>query len=212
MVLWFNMRVDYPYLHIGRAGDIQDAGDRKLYRFLEILPGLSAWLTLVLIVILSFLAPFFMALFIIAFDVYWLLKTVYLSLHLRVAYNRLRINSKINWLERLSQLSIINYQLSGLRSWQDIYHIIFLPLYKESYEIVSTSLEGLLKTNYPKSKMVVVLCWEERGGDETRQVVEAVERKYKNEFLEFLSVAHPVGLSDEIPGKGSNTAYAAQDV
>src|SRR3989344_7663223 len=160
----------YQYLHIGRAGDIQDAGDRKLYHFLEILPGLSAWLTLILIVVLSFLTPFYMALFIIAFDVYWLLKTVYLSLHLRVAYNRLRINSKINWLERLSQLSIINYQLSGLRSWQDIYHIIFLPLYKESYEIVSTSLEGLLKTNYPKSKMAVVLCWEERGGDETRQV------------------------------------------
>src|SRR3989344_3869762 len=111
MVLWFNMRVDYPYLHIGRAGDIQDAGDRKLYRFLEILPGLSAWLTLVLIVILSFLAPFFMALFIIAFDIYWLIKTVYLSLHLRVAYNKLRENSKISWLDKLNTLPPSSYQI-----------------------------------------------------------------------------------------------------
>jgi len=212
------MRVDYPYLHIGRAGDIQDAGDRKLYRFLEILPGLSAWLTLVLIVILSFLAPFFMALFIIAFDIYWLIKTVYLSLHLRVAYNKLRENSKISWLDKLNTLPPSSYQILNtkyniqIKSWQDIYQIIFLPLYKESYEIVSASLEGLLETNYPKSKMLIVLCWEERGGDETRQVAEAIERKYKNEFLEFMSVMHPAGLPNEIPGKGSNTTYAANVV
>ena len=99
--MWFNMRVDYPYIHVGQAGDIKDAGDRKLYRFLEILPGLSAWLTLILIIILSFLTPFYMALFIIAFDIYWLIKTVYFSLHLRAAYGKLRANIKVNWLERL---------------------------------------------------------------------------------------------------------------
>jgi len=211
-IIWFNVRVDYSYLHTGRAGDVWDIGDRKLYRFLEILPGLSAWLTLVLMVILSFLTPFFMALFIIAFDIYWLVKTVYLSLHLRVAYNKLRVNMKINWLERLNTLDASSYTLHGLKSWQDIYHIIFLPLYKEGYEIVSASLEGLLKTNYPKPKMIIVLCWEERGGDEARQVAEAIELKYKNDFLEFISVMHPAGLPDEIPGKGSNTAYGAKTI
>src|SRR3989344_5044550 len=202
----------YAYLHVGRAGELQDPGDRKLYRLLEILPGFSAWLTFILIVVLSFWTPFFVALFIIAFDVYWLIKTIYLSLHLRVAYNKLRENSKINWLERLENLQPTTYNLQPLKSWGDIYHIIFLPLYKESYEIVSASLEGLLKTNYPKTKMMVILCWEEKGGDETRQVAEAIERKYKDEFLEFMLVAHPGGLRGEIPGKGSNTAYAAEKV
>src|SRR3989338_3788668 len=202
----------YPYLHIGKADDINNARDRKLYRFLEALPGLSAWLTLTLIVVLSFLTPFFMALFIIAFDIYWLIKTVYLSFHLRVAYNKLRINSRINWLEKLNNLQPTTYNLQHLKSWEDIYHIIFLPLYKESYEIVSASLGGLLKTNYPKTKMLVVLCWEERGGDETRQVAEAIEKNYKNDFLEFVSVIHPAGLPNEMPGKGSNTAYAARIV
>lgn len=199
----------YQYLHIGRAGDLKDEKDRRLYRFLEILPGVGAWLTLMLVVALSFLTPVFVALFIIAFDVYWLIKTIYLSLHLKVAYSKLKINSKINWLGRLNQLPITSYQLLGLKSWQDIYHIIFLPLYKESYEIVAASLEGLLKSNYPKSQIIVVLCWEERGGDGTRQVVEVVEKKYKNEFLKFMSVMHPADLPNEIPGKGSNTAYAA---
>jgi len=203
--------VNESYLHIGKATDLINSGDRGLYRFLEILPGFSAWLTLVLIIVLSFWTPFFVALFIIAFDVYWLIKTVYLSLHLRVAYNKLKVNSKINWLERLKELRITNYELR-IKSWEDIYHIIFLPLYKENYEIVSPSFEGLLKSNYPKSKMVVVLCWEERGGDQTREVAETIEKRYKNEFLEFMSVMHPSGLSNEIPGKGSNTAYAANMV
>jgi len=202
----------YQYLHIGRAGDIRYMGDRKLYRFLEVLPGLSAWLTLALIIMLSFWTPFFVALFIIAFDIYWLIKTVYLSLHLRAAYSKLRVNIKINWLERLESLSPTAYSLQHIKFWQDIYHIIFLPLYRESYDIVAASIEGLLKSNYPKSKIIVVLCWEERGGDETRQVVEAAERKYKNDFLEFMSVMHSAGLSGEIPGKGSNTAYAAEVV
>lgn len=206
----FNTPVqEYPYLHAGKASDFSASADRKLYRLLEILPGLAAWLTLILIVLLSFLAPFFMAIFIIAFDVYWLIKTIYLSLHLRSAYDKLRANMKIDWLDRLNTLHVAHYTLHGLKSWQDIFHIIFLPLYKENYEVVSASLEGLLKSNYPKSKIVVVLCWEERGGDETRQIAEAAEKRYKNEFFEFVSVMHPVGLPGEIPGKGSNTAYAA---
>ena len=77
---------------------------------------------------------------------------------------------------------------------------------------MSASIEGLLKTNYPKSKMIVVLCWEERAGDETRQVVEAIKKRYKNEFLEFMSVMHPAHLSGEIPGKGSNETWAAKEV
>ena len=186
-----------------------DLRDKKLYRFFEILPGLLTWLTLILIVLLSFVTPFFMAIFIIAFDVYWLIKTIYLSLHLRVAYRILRTNMKVNWLEKLNNLQPTTYNLQHLKSWQDIYHIIFLPLYKEGYEIVSASIEGLLKANYPKSKMAVVLCWEERGGEQTRHTAEAIEEKYKNNFFEFFSIMHPGDLNNEIPGKGSNTAYAA---
>lgn len=207
-----NLSIMNSYLHIGRASDLLNEKDRKLYRFLEILPGLSAWLTLILIVTLSFLAPFFVAVFIIAFDVYWLIKTIYLSLHLRVAYDKLKVNIKINWLERLNQIPVTSYQLSGLKSWQDLYHLVFMPLYKESYEIVSASVEGLLKSNYPKSRMVIILCWEERGGDHAKEVAETIERKYKNEFFEFMSVMHPADLPNEIAGKGSNTAYAAEVV
>src|SRR3989344_5289710 len=119
------------YLHIGRATEILNKADRRLYRILEIMPGFLAWATLFLVVVLSFLTPVFMAIFIIAFDVYWLIKTIYLSLHLRVSYGKLKQNLKINWLDKLNQLPVASYKLQSLKSWQDIYHIIFLPIYRE---------------------------------------------------------------------------------
>ena len=202
--------MDQKYLHLGRARDLSDSKDRRLYRLLEIMPGFLAWTTMLLVVFLSIITPFFMAIFIIAFDVYWLIKTIYLSLHLRVSYNKLKRNLKINWLDKLNNLPVSNYKLHGLKSWQDIYHFIFIPIAKEDYSIISSNLEGLLKTNYPKSKMVVVICWEERGGKEIAGVAREVEKNYKNEFLEVVSIMHPANLPDEIIGKGSNTTYAVK--
>ena len=68
--------------HVGRASDLSGR-DRILYRAFEILPGALSWGTILLCVVLSWWAPVAAALFIIAFDFYWLLKTVYLSMYLR---------------------------------------------------------------------------------------------------------------------------------
>lgn len=200
------------YLHISRASDLENPGSRRTYRAFEILPGFLAWTTLFLVVILSATAPFFTSIFIIAFDVYWLTKTIYLSLHLRVSYNKLKKNLKIDWIERLNNLRQDQHKLRTIKSWQDVYHFVFLPIYKEDYSIVSGCLEGLLKSNYPKSKMAVILCWEERAGAETEAVVREAEKNYKNSFYDFVVVKHPFGLPGELIGKGSNTAYGAKYV
>lgn len=200
------------FLHISRANDLTNSKDRRIYRIFEIMPGFLAWLTLIGVVVLSYLTPVFMAVFIIIFDIYWLIKTVYLSLHLRISYKKLKSNLKINWLEKLEQLPIQQYSLPIIKSWRDIHHFIFLPVYKEEYSIIASCIEALLKTNYPKSKMTVIICYEERGGEETAASVAEIEKNYKKDFLELQSIKHPTGLIGEIPGKGSNTAYAAKIV
>jgi cellulose synthase/poly-beta-1,6-N-acetylglucosamine synthase-like glycosyltransferase len=192
------------YLHIGRATELSNPRDRRIYKTLEIMPGVLAWATIILIIALSFLTPVFVAIFIIIFDVYWLIKTVYLSFHLRVSYNKLRENLHLNWLEKLDQLPA--------KSWRDIQHLIFLPLYKEDLALVSATMEGLLRSNYPKEKMMVILCWEERGGEGTGETAAEIEKTYGSKFGRYMSVMHPANLPGEIPGKGSNTAYAAQIV
>ncbi len=202
----------YDFLHIGRASELTETRDRKLYRLLEIVPGFLAWITIILIVTLSFIAPVFIAIFIIIFDVYWLIKTVYLSLHLRISYNKLKENLKINWLEKLNSLEPRTYDIKTIQSWRDITHLVFLPLYKEDFALVSATMESLVKSNYPKENIIVILCWEERGGEMTEQTVAEIDRIYGNKFGRYISIMHPSNLPDEIPGKGSNTSYAAQIV
>ena len=72
---------NYPYLHIGHAFELSGK-NRTIFRLLEIFPELAAWATLIGMVLGSWFWPFGAAIFIILFDTYWLLKTLYLSLHL----------------------------------------------------------------------------------------------------------------------------------
>lgn len=199
----------YEYLHYGRASDVKTKFGRRLYRILEILPGFLTWSTLILIVVLSYWAPVFTSLFIIIFDIYWFIKTIYLSLHLKVAYAKLKENMEIDWFEKLENLYPEDYTLK-IKSWSDIQHFIFLPVYKEDFLVIASTLESLIKSNYPKTKMSIVLCWEERAGETTRETIRQVEEQYKNQFAHFLSVMHPQDLKGEIPGKGSNTAFGAR--
>ncbi|MCG2690779.1 hypothetical protein L6249_01770 [Candidatus Parcubacteria bacterium] len=95
------------YLKIGKATDLEGK-DRKLYRAFEILPGSLSWATLLILLVMSYFKPVWVAYFIIAFDVYWLLLVVYLGLHLLSAYRKLRQNIKINWEEKCKALALNN--------------------------------------------------------------------------------------------------------
>ena len=193
---------EYYYLKIGKAPDLFDKKERRIYRFLEMMPGILAWSTLALLVLLSWLTPIWIAFFIIAFDVYWLLKTIYLSLHLRSGFKKVRANIKINWLERLE------LEKSG---WKEFYHLIILPMYKEDWVVVSATLDALAAANYPKDKMIVVLGIEERAGEAARQVAKEAEKEFGDKFFKFLITVHPKDIEGEIAGKGSNIAFAGRE-
>ncbi len=199
------------YLNIGRANEISNKKDRYIYRFFEILPGLLAWLTLVFVVYISFEMPVFAAIFIIAFDVYWLIKTIYLSLLMRSAFNKMRVNLKTNWLDKLQKLPPTDYRLLSVNSWQDIYHLIILPMATEPVGVVRQDFESLVKANYPLDKFIVVLATEERMGESAKRTAEQIRSEFGNKFYKFLITIHPDNLSSEMRGKGSNEAWAAKE-
>jgi cellulose synthase/poly-beta-1,6-N-acetylglucosamine synthase-like glycosyltransferase len=200
----------HSYLKTGKYSDLSDAGDRRLYRFLEILPGVLSWGTLVLIIYFSFIWPVGMAIFIITFDVFWLVKTLYLTLHFRSAFNRVRQNMKINWLERLEQLPTAEYSLP-VNSWQDIYHLVILPTYKEEAKVVLAAIDGLANAKYPKEKLIVILAQEERAGENfNAEIADKIASRYGNLFLRFAAVRHPADIAGELAGKGSNIAWAGK--
>jgi cellulose synthase/poly-beta-1,6-N-acetylglucosamine synthase-like glycosyltransferase len=203
------------YLRIGQAGDLSGP-DRKLYRYLEILPGSLSWMTLLGLIVLAYLHPVFVAYFIIAFNVYWLLLVVYLGIHLVYAYLQMKKNSRTDWAGKLSALSADQPGLAknclarqGL-GYDDILHIVFLPAYKESREVVETCIQGLIDDGYGLDKMIVVLAQEERAGPEYIRRAHDIEKEFGPRFRNFLVTVHPDGLAGEIKGKGSNQAWAAR--
>src|SRR5271170_1259533 len=96
-------------------------------RFFEIVPAALAWLTLILMVALSRFAPTFVSIFIILFDIYWLLKTIYLSLHLRATFSEMRRTMKVQWLARIEELRAAGRDVPRIR------HLVILPMYDEPY-------------------------------------------------------------------------------
>ncbi len=198
------------YLDIGNAKDelIKSPRDRAIYRFFEMLPGILAWGTLIFVTLMSWLAPGFIAFFIIAFDIYWLLKTVYLSLHLRATYREMKKSLKIDWLERLKS----EFKKESAKNWEQMHHLIILPFYKESFDVLDATFKAIACTNYPKEKMILVLASEERAGEDARKVIKKISDEYSKYFFRFLVTVHPAGIEGELAGKGSNASWAARRV
>jgi hypothetical protein len=190
------------YIKIGFARDLKSAKDRRLFRFLEIMPGVLSWGTLILMVVLSWKAPVFAAFFIIAFDIYWLLKTIFLAFHQRFSYQRMKQNLKIDWLKKLDELPAKN--------WKEIYHLIILPFYKEGIDVLKPTFKALIESKYPLDKFIVVLGTEERAGEEALKNAEQIKKEFNNKFFKFLITIHPQDTEGELKGKGSNETWAAR--
>ena len=188
-----------PYFKVGRASDLSGS-DRILYRFFEILPGFLSWLTILGTIFLSMYVPVVAAYFIIAFDLYWLLKTAYLSVHLRHNWKRIKYNLSIDWQDMLYKMK-----------YEHIIHLIILPYYKESLSVVRQSVKAILDNKYDMKKIALVLASEERAGEEARDVAKTIEGEFGNRFGHFLVTEHPKDLAGEMPGKGSNISYAAEE-
>jgi len=187
------------YLHVAHARDLTGR-DRLLFRALECIPGLLSWGTIILIVSLSIWAPVYAAFFVIAFDLYWLLKTFYLSMHQRHNWKRLKHNMQVDWRTMVQSLK-----------YEHVHHLIILPFYKESEETVDNALQALARADYDSARMLVVLAAEERAGSEAKEIGERMKTKYAAEFGAVLVTVHPDGVQGEIRGKGPNITYAAKE-
>lgn len=87
--------------------------ERKLQRFFEVLPGLLSWSILIGITVLSFAKPLAAAVVIIAFDLYWILKLLYMTIFLVISYMRLSTEKRTNWMALAERLG----DLDGLLAW-----------------------------------------------------------------------------------------------
>ncbi len=182
------------------------------YRLLEMLPGSLVWATFALMLLLSWQLPLFVAVFIIFYDIFWLLRTVYLFILLHVTFRKMRHYMRVDWSAKLQGLNESNTPAAYGRTWDSLYHLVIFPMYREPYSLVRESLLSLRRVHHPKDKMIVLLATEEAGGEESLATAALIREEFQNDFFKFVVTRHPRGLAGEIPGKGSNETWAAKQV
>ncbi len=194
------------YLKTGTAGDLENRKERKIYRILEIFPGFLVWATFILAIVLSYLAPLWVAVFMIGFALFWLLKILYFSAHLRASYTKMRMYQKIDWIAKLRNLPKEQYQVP-VSGWEDIWHLVIFPIFTEPYEVVRPAVAAVAQSTWPKDRIIVILAAEETGED-GQEVARRLKEEFRDTFGYLFVTVHPKGLPGEIPGKGANERWA----
>jgi hypothetical protein len=199
------------------------------YRFFEILPGALSWLMLCMPLILSLFSVTAAAFFILAYILIYFTRSVAVDIRALVGYRAMRIYMKLPWgemLEEVNALAVVRADVKrpkwhynnlirlGLRDRpvkpSEIYHAIIVATYNESREVVEPTIKAILNSDYDLEKVILVLAYEERGGERVEAQSKALVEKYKGRFYHAEAIQHPRNIPGEVIGKGGNDTYAGR--
>jgi cellulose synthase/poly-beta-1,6-N-acetylglucosamine synthase-like glycosyltransferase len=167
-------------------------------RLLEVLPGLCTWLVLTSLIWASFLKPLGLALAILAYDTYWLYRSTSLAIRIIVAYRRLRRSEAFDWLSAAA----------ALPEYGRVHHLLIVPTYGESVDILRATLRRLTEQDFPLERMAVVLAFEARD-PRAQHRAQLLSQEFEGQFGWLWTTFHPK-LPREVAGKSSNEAWAAR--
>lgn len=119
-------------LHTSRLWRLPWLSERGQYRLLEIFPGFLVWLTFALALAISLWAPLWAIVFIILFDVYWLIRVMYIGTYLVMGYRRFRAAQQVDWRQRVETLD----------GWREVYHVIMVPTYQEPLAVLRSTFDS----------------------------------------------------------------------
>ena len=139
--------------------------------------------------------------FLVAFSAYWLWRSLEFSVGLLIGLARLHRPERRDWLA-------VGEDLPG---FERMHHLVIVPTYRESDEILAETLHCLVARRLPLERIAVVLAFEERDPDAagTRRAPERSASRAA--FGHLLVTLHP-DLPGEVKGKSSNLAWAARRV
>jgi cellulose synthase/poly-beta-1,6-N-acetylglucosamine synthase-like glycosyltransferase len=170
------------------------------HRATEVAIPLLSWIIITLPLWLSPFHPAVVAYFIIAFDLYFLYKSAVTTYLATVSYQRIIQASKIDFVKKLLRI----------KKSQDINHFIIIPNYKEQLHKLESTIDSIVKNDYPFKTLYLVLAFEEREA-EAQEKARALTEKYRSHFKDIFLSYH-VLLENEESGKASNQTYAAKIV
>lgn len=176
----------------------------RTQRGLEIFTGLVPWLLILGLFVGSFFVPEFIAYVVIAFNVYWLYRSLSMSAYAISGYLNIRATQKTDWVKKLKN------DPKTKTMWKDLYHVILVCNVKENLTTLRRTLDSLANQNLPKQQIVVVLAMEARE-EEAKEKSVILTKEYGRKLGRIITTFHPL-VPGETIGKHTNEAYAAKEV
>lgn len=170
----------------------------KTTRFIEIAIPLTSWTIITMPLWLSFINPFMMGYILITFNVYWFYKSLSLAISAIKSFLTLQAHVNVDWLQ----------QSVSLPKYNNTWHAIIIPEYKEPIHILKRTIDNILKSDFPKERLILVLATEAKD-PEAAETVTVITHAYQEKFGKLLITRHEL-TSGEVAGKSSNMAHAAE--
>ncbi|OQX51571.1 hypothetical protein B5M47_00005 [candidate division CPR3 bacterium 4484_211] len=182
---------------------------RLTTRLLEIFPGALTWIVLTSPLWLTLKLPAFMAGVILFLDVYWCYKALRIALFSYLGFKKMKKAESTDWLGELKKDSPRVTTYGRDCGWEDIYHLLVIPTYKEPVEILIQNIAAIARQTFPHEKIMVLVAWEEREGRDILKAKELeIKAKFKGKFKKIFFTIHPKDYPGHHPGPGSNRTWA----
>lgn len=115
------------------------------------------------------------------------------------------------------EVSLIN-KIQDLQKLQqfikpsEVVHCITLVTYKESYEVVKTSIESYAQSNYNLKNVILMMACEEADWPNALHISRRIKKEYGHLFMDYLHTIHPKNLPHELKGRAGNATWAAKSL
>ena len=206
--------------------------DRKgHYRFFEILPGLLTWSLLALPFILSFINVTAAAVFVLVYLLVFFTRAFGVDVRALQGYHIMRKYQEYSWTQMLTELEAGQVEEPGANrpKWHydnllrlsvqpevlkpsQIIHAVIIATYNETKEVLEPTIQSVLNSRFDMKQVILVLAYEERGGERVEQQSSELIEQYRGQFLHAMAVKHPKDISGELIGKGGNVTYAGREL
>ncbi len=171
-------------------------------RFFEILPGFVSWSLILFPIWGSFVVPMFVAYYVIIFAVYWLYRSMVMSVMSIMAHFKIKAVSNFDWISNLDE----NFP----EQWKKVHHITVIPTYKEPLYILQRTLNALNQQSIDNQNLHVMLSFEQREGQAAVEKAEQLKEQFKDKFGHLWVTFHP-NIENEVVGKSANTCWGAKE-
>lgn len=169
--------------------------------FSKVSEAIIPFLTWALITFPLWFSPFHpavVAYFIIGFDLYFFYKSVLTTYRAVISYKNILLHERIPFVKKVK----------AIKKSQEVQHFVIIPNYKEPLHKLESTIQAIVKNDYPYKNIYLVLAFESREVEAVHKTA-VLTKKFRSHFKDIICTYHPLA-ENESAGKASNQTFAAK--